>query len=184
MQRTFTKVKSYIGLATQPDEVTCQSTCIYAVTGGALSIYDIRAELFQHGEPGDPANMAETLKRLLPKEKHELRLDATLAEMKGWLTDGAVIITHGYFTGPGHVIVLDGCTSDTFDVMDPYEEFSAPAWDYPNRSNRTAYDGDYSDRLIYATCLAGQSRWDAARIYDSGAIDYTLKAAWCNVIFP
>jgi hypothetical protein len=185
IQRFVTKVRSYVGAATQPDDATCQSTAIYAVTGGVKSIDAIRSELLQYGEAGDPANMGATIKALLPKGvQYNYFPTASIKQMREWAKQGCSMITHGYFTS-GHVIVIDGWSADDgFNVMDPYEEFSATAWDYPVRRNRVAFDGSYSELLIYAACVAGQSKWDASAVYDQGYVNENLGAAWVHVIWP
>ncbi|MBE9033488.1 hypothetical protein IQ266_27540 [filamentous cyanobacterium LEGE 11480] len=185
-QRFVTTVKSYVGVVTQPDEVSCQSACIYAVTGGNQTITQIRQELLRDGVAGDPNNMATIMREMLAPKKYELHLKASLKQMREWAQMGCSMITHGYFTGVGHVIVIDGWSSDKgFDVMDPYEEFFTGPWDYPYRwGKRQAYNGYYSELLIYAACVASQSRQDAARIYDRRSIDENQENAWCHVIFP
>lgn len=178
-----TKVSSFIGAVTQPNEYDCQSAAIHMVTGGIKSIYDIRSELEHYGNPGDPANMGETIKAIVGAKRYSFNSAASIQDMRDALNAGAVAITHGWFSRSGHVIVLDGRREGLFDVADPYEEFSASVWDYPNRWGwRNAYDGYYSELLIYAACVAGNSRDEAWEIYQQGKIDVSLKNAWLHVI--
>jgi hypothetical protein len=107
---------------------------------------------------------------------------ASIAMMKSWIGAGEVLITHGCFTGAGHVIILDGCDDRSFRVMDPWEEFSASIWDYDGEVK--AYLGPYSDRLIYAACVAGQSAMDAEGLYLDEAIDLAEQGAWVHRVRP
>ena len=183
----LTTAKEYLesiadGPISQPDGVTCQSVCIAAVIGGETSIGHIREALFQLGEPGDPAVMAEYLAAHFG-DRYSLDMTASIDDMRAWINGGEVLITHGWFTGPGHVICLDGVDKKGFRVMDPWEEFHAFEWLY--LTDATAFQGVYSDDLIYAACVAGESRSDAHFIYLKGeSIDRARGGAWVHRIKP
>jgi hypothetical protein len=125
--------------------------------------------------------MAEYLRGVLG-DRYEYEGIASIAEMKAWIRSGEVLITHGWFTGSGHVIVLDGCDDKGFRAMDPYEEFDGSTWRYYGELQ--AYSGRYSDLLIYSACVAGESKWDADAIYQLRTIDLNHKAAWVHRIKP
>lgn len=133
------------------------------------------------GLAGDPAVMAQYLREHLTN-RYQYERVASIAEMKQWIRSGEVLIAHGWFTGSGHVIILDGCDDRGFRVMDPYEEFDGPTWQY--YGDLQAYQGRYSDLLIYAACVAGHSKWDADAVYQLAAIDSQFKAAWVHRIKP
>ena len=48
-----------------------------------------------------------------------------------------------------------------------------------------AFQGVYSDELVYADCVAGESRHDSHRVYlEDGAIDRAKGGAWIHRIKP
>ena len=181
----LTTVSEYLesiknGPISQPDGVTCQSVCVSAVMGGKRSIAQVRSDLLEIGEPGDPAVMAEYLEEHFG-DRYSLDMTASIDDMRSWINGGEVLITHGWFTGPGHVICLDGVDKKGFRAMDPWEEFHAFEWLY--LSDVDAFQGIYSDDLIYAACVLGESRSDSHRIYLSGgAIDRARGGAWVHRI--
>ena len=183
----LTTVREYLesiadGPISQPNAITCQATCIAAVMGMDVSIAQVRADLLQIGEAGNPNVMAEYLAAHFGN-RYSLHLTASIDDMRAWIIEGCVLITHGWFTGPGHVICLDGVTPKGFRVMDPWEEFHAFEWEYI--AEVSAFQGVYSDELIDAACIAGESRHDSHRIYlEDGAIDRSKGGAWVHRIRP
>jgi hypothetical protein len=173
------------GLLSQPDARTCQSTCIAMATGQA-DIMGIRAKLEATGEPGDPYNMGRLLKAYYG-DRYDFDDNACMSEIRDWLKAGEFLITHGWFTGSGHVICLDGVAIDPktmsykISVKDPWSEFSGRSWSYNNPSVHK-FDGYYSSYLLYAAIVAGQSVWDAATIYRRGELDSMKKGAWIHRI--
>jgi hypothetical protein len=186
VQSFVTKVKGLSGLLSQPDAVTCQSTCICMATG-LTDVYGIRSTLERKGDPGNPYVMGEVLSNHLGN-RYNFDVDASLGDMREWLKSGEFLISHGWFTGSGHVVGMDGVEIDPktmsyrFNMRDPWDEFDAPSWSYLGRSNK--FDGFYSSRCIYAACVAGQSRRDAANIYRRGELDSAKKGAWVHRIKP
>jgi hypothetical protein len=171
----------------QPDALSCQSACV-AMAIGNPNVAAIRAELVKMpGGAGSPANMGRIL-----RAKHGSRYifddNASLSEAREWIRGGEFLITHGWFTTSGHVICLDGLELDTrslsyrFSVKDPWSEFDAPSWSY--RSSSRFFDGYYSSRCIFASCVKGASRDHALSIYRRGELDSSLKGAWIHRILP
>ena len=66
--------------------------------------------------------------------------------------------------------------------MDPYEEFDGPTWKYHGELH--AYQGRYSDLLIYAACVAGDNKSDADAVYQLAEIDSQFKTVWVHQIKP
>lgn len=170
----------------QPDPYTCQSACI-AMAVGDKDVIGIRRKLDRlPGEAGSPANMGAVLKGFVGK-RYIYNPTASLDDIIGYLKAGEFLITHGWFTGSGHVIALDGVKEPTngayaFNVKDPWSEFDGPLWRY-NNPGVNFYDGFYSVNIIYAACVASVSRWDASQKYKSTP-DYNLKKAWVHRILP
>lgn len=182
----LTKVPEYLkaiknGPICQPDAVTCQATCIHAVMGANTSIGNVREDLFQIGNPGDPSVMAEYLKAHFA-ERYSLHLEASINDIRSMIKSGSVVIIHGWFSNSGHVIIIDGANDLSFRVMDPFEEFDAINWIYP--SNLASFQGLYSDALIWAACVAGDGPDHASYLYENQAIDRSQKGAWVHEIKP
>jgi hypothetical protein len=134
---------------------------------------------------GDPYVMGEYLKPRVKEYKFDV--SASLNDAKKALDDGYQLITAGYFTGSGHVISLVGYEPDPrtlgyrFIVDDPWSIFSFPDWAYLDLKQ----SGDnvrYSSYGIYASCVASQSKWEAARIYRNGELDSAKNGMWLHYI--
>jgi hypothetical protein len=185
-QSFMTKVKGLTGLQSQPNAVTCQSTCVGMATG-STDVMGIRARLSSMGDPGNPYVMGKVLHEKVG-DRYIFEEDACLNQMKEWLRAGEFLILHGWFTGSGHVVACDGVDLDPktmsyrLNMRDPWDEFDGPSWSYLGRSNK--FDGFYSSRIIYAACVAGQSCSDAARIYRRGELDSARTGAWVHRIRP
>jgi hypothetical protein len=171
------------GFLSQPNAYTCQSTAI-AMATGQPDIMGIRAKLESTGDPGDPANMGRLLKAHYG-DRYAFDDNACLSEIRDWLKSGEFLITHGWFTGSGHVICLDGVAIDQktlsykISVKDPWSEFDGRSWSY-NNLTIDKYNGYYSSYLLYAAIVKGQSVWDSASIYRSGELDSMKKGAWIH----
>jgi len=167
----------------QPDPSTCQSACI-AMAIQDPNILGIRKRLISMGQAGDPMVMGRVIRSFGCKYIYES--DATLAKVVNYLKQGEFLVTHGWFTGSGHVICLDGVKDQSgqisFNVKDPWSEFDGPSWSYKKTSK--FYDGYYSDKIIYAACVAGNSRNDAAYIYNHDAVNYQLPRMWVHRFLP
>jgi hypothetical protein len=178
-QEWVTKIKG-LNLS-QPDASTCQSACIGMAVGDA-DVSNIRRKLLARGDAGSPYVMAGLIKTY--KRPYAFHEHASLAEVYDWLKRGEFLVTHGWFTGSGHVICLDGLREAParkgydINVKDPWSEFNASAWAYNFGSK--FYDGFYSDRLIYATCVAGTSTSSARKIYGIGQVKTEEKKMWVH----
>lgn len=178
-----TKVKAL--KLSQPDALTCQATCI-AMAAGDPDIRSVRQRLLNIGAAGDPAVMARVIHQY-SNLTYQYSGNASLDEAYKWLRAGELLITHGWFTASGHVIVLDGLMRDPrsgkylINVADPWSEFHAATWRYPGNGVKF-YDGFYSEECIYAACVAGQSVSDAKIIHRSGKLDRGLAAMWVHRI--
>jgi hypothetical protein len=161
----------------QPDSRTCQSACVGMVLGDR-NIFDIRSQLEDLGEPGDPAVMGRYLRSRV--SKYEFCSHASIAEMIAWLQLGERLITHGYFTGYGHVITLSGFEGQNFIADDPWGEFDAPSWTYTN--NPHGNDLKYSFNLIYASCVASGSMQEAIASYRDHKMVLNQCNAWVHRI--
>jgi hypothetical protein len=187
LKTVLTRVKST--KLSQPDAYTCQSACVaMALNKPASEIPKIRSQLVQMpGGAGSPDNMAHLLSLGLGN-RYSLDLDASLKEVQDWLLAGELLITHGWFSQSGHVIVLDGIQADPermsvrYDVRDPYGEFMASTWRYGGKE--TSYDGFYSSWIIYAACVAGVNASSAAAIYRRGELDSRRGGMWVHRIRP
>jgi lysozyme len=163
----------------QPDSVTCQAACIGMAVGN-LDIMKIRSELIGRGDAGSPAVMAAVIRNY--GRPYIYDGSASMAKIYQWLKAGEFLITHGWFTGSGHVICLDGLKRQgngySIDVKDPWSQFNESAWAYNLGSK--FFDGFYSDRCIYAACCAGASVADAKRVYQAGKVDTARGGMWVH----
>jgi hypothetical protein len=163
----------------QPDAVTCQAACI-GMAVGDRDIMKIRSELIGRGDAGSPAVMAAVIRNY--GRPYIYDGNASMAKIYQWLKAGEFLITHGWFTGSGHVICLDGLKRQgngySIDVKDPWSQFNESAWAYNLGSK--FFDGFYSDRCIYAACCAGTSVADAKRVYQTGKVDTARGGMWVH----
>jgi putative chitinase len=165
----------------QPDAFTCQSASI-GMGVGDRDVAGIRRKLVARGAAGDPDVMAAVIRTY--GRPYMLDKNASLAKCYEWLKAGEFLITHGWFTGSGHVICLDGLKatpepgSYVFDVKDPWSEFNVQTWRYDLGSK--FFDGFYSELLIYATCVASASVGTAQSIYRQGRVDANRGGMWVH----
>jgi hypothetical protein len=187
MDANWTTWKSAIvgmlGVMPQPDEVTCQSACIGILTG-INDFYQIREQLEAIGVPGAPDVMGVLLRSHFG-DRYTYNSNASLADALDCLTSGGACITHGWFTGSGHVIVLNGASVKgdrlLFNVIDPWSEFNAASWAYDLGS--VGFGGSYSDRLIYSACVAGQGPGHAADLYHTlGKVPRDEGGMWLHSV--
>jgi hypothetical protein len=176
-KRWVTEIKA-LNLS-QPDASTCQAACI-GMAVGDRDIAGIRRRLVARGSAGDPAVMAAVIRDYGRPYRYEG--NASLAKCQEWLKAGEFLITHGWFTGSGHVICLDGLkdAGDHYllDVKDPWSEFNVQTWRYDLGSK--FFDGFYSDLLIYATCVASTSAGTAQSTYNRGKVDANRGGMWVH----
>lgn len=89
--------------------------------------------------------LAESFKGI----KNHLTTAGTLQNIRESINKGWPVIIHGFFTAPGHIIVIVGYTDDGFIVHDPYGEIMGL------KHYRTDIIGSflhYSNSLIAAAC--------------------------------
>jgi hypothetical protein len=174
------------GVLSQPDAYTCQSACV-CMALGLTDIAGMRARLCSLGEAGDPYVMGEVLRAQLG-DRYEFNDNASLSEIREWLKAGEFLISHGWFTGSGHVIALDGVAIDPttlsykISVKDPWGEFSFGSWAYLPGADH--FDGYYSPWGLYAAIVVGHGPGHAAEIYRRGELDSSRKGAWVHRIKP
>ena len=165
----------------QPDASTCQAACI-GMAVGDRDVAGIRRKLVARGTAGDTAVMGAVIREYGRPYRYEA--NASLARCYEWLKAGEFLITHGYFTGSGHVICLDGLkrgsAADRYslDVKDPWSEFNTKSWSYDLGGK--FFDGFYSDLLIYATCVASNSTSGAKASYSIGKVDVNRGGMWVH----
>ena len=170
----------------QPDASTCQAACI-AMAVGDKNITGIRKKLLALGDAGNPFVMSKMILQNY-SVNYIFEPDATLEKVCEWLKEGELLITHGWFTGSGHVIILDGLVQNpatkgySFDVKDPWSEFDGASWSY-NKTSKF-FDGFYSEHVIYAACVAGASVSDAAAVYRSKQLNRQKGGMWIHRFQP
>jgi aminopeptidase C len=114
--------------------------------------------------------------------------NASLKEVREWLKNGESLITHGWFTGSGHVICIDGLSIDEttlsykLSVKDPWGEFNAKEWQYI--AGTEYFDGWYSSYCIYASCVASSSVSHAKYLYNRGELNSSREGMWVHRITP
>ena len=170
----------------QPDVVTCQSASLGMATRNP-DIQGIRRALLRIGDAGSPAVMSRYVDQIRPPVRYAYSGNASLEDIYEWLEKGEFLIVHTYLTRSGHVICFDGLRRNAdgsidIDVRDPYAEFNASNWAYGGSEN--FYTGYYSDKLMYAAVVAGESSSDARAIYQRGEINTKLKNAWVHRFLP
>lgn len=79
----------------------------------------------------------------------------TFAKCRSHLASGLPCIIHGYFTQPGHIIVLIGYDSAGFFVHDPYGEWFSTGY----RTDLSGKSLHYSNELIRKTCAYDGEFW-------------------------
>jgi hypothetical protein len=176
----MTQVLDYVA---QPNAFTCQSACLAKVLG-TNDVDGVRADLEVIGTPGSPEVMGEYVRSRV--QSYQFLLSGSLDDAKAALDQGCVVITHGWFTGSGHVIALVGYEPDPatlsyrFIVDDPWMEFDFAAAQYlPNRSGDNVR---YSSYGMYAYCVASSSVSHAAQIYQQGRLLSSEKGAWLHLV--
>jgi hypothetical protein len=167
----------------QPNNQLCQSACI-AMALGTIDVEGIRADLLDLGVAGDPAVMASYIK---PRVRdYKLDLSGSLFEAKAAIDDGYIVIIHGWFTRPGHVVVLIGHEADPdtlsyrFIVHDPFAEY-----DFPNGDHDESRSGEgvrYSSFGMYATCVGSPDYEGARDLYRRKKLNSEEKNAWLHII--
>lgn len=88
----------------------------------------------------------------------DLTINGTLGDIRDAIEIGKPVIVHGFFTEPGHLIVIKGFGENGFLVQDPYGELMASmdshSWYYQvnGAGNIFGENLHYSNRLIASSC--------------------------------
>ncbi len=82
-----------------------------------------------------------------------LNINAGTHDIYKSLDEGRPVIVHGFFTDPGHIIVIKGHTEKGhFLVHDPYGELMNNGWYYDVNSQEDPHKGE---NLVYSKWLIG-----------------------------
>ncbi len=87
--------------------------------------------------------------------RDDFRANATIEQVQNWLADGKPIVTHGYFTSFGHIVVITGFDDTGFIVHDPYGEWTSSGY----RTDLSGKYLHYSYRMIKTVCIPDGSFW-------------------------
>lgn len=186
-------VSKILDFVEQPDASTCQAAAIARVVG-STAVMDVRRGLLdisgrRGSMAGDPAVMGEYMRSRV--QEYEFFPDASLEQAKEALTQGYHLITHGWFTRPGHVIGIspfeDGepykphptLNTYAFNAEDPWYRFHFPSWSYTRLSGNNV---PYSAFGMYASCVASSSASHAHQIYRRGELNSLTKNMWLHLI--
>lgn len=101
----------------------------------------------------DPNDLAYMVQRYGLKDKFTPY--GAVENVKAWLAEGKPVITHGYFTSFGHIIVLVGYDEKGWIVHDPYGEWFASGY----RNDLSGAFLHYSYDLIQRTCMPDGDFW-------------------------
>ena len=84
----------------------------------------------------------------------ELTEKGTLKDIREAIDEEKLCIIHGFFTAPGHIMVIKGYTDSGFIVNDPYGEWYPWRYDKnePRGNNKKGEDLEYSKRAITSCC--------------------------------
>lgn len=85
--------------------------------------------------------------------KDDLNVNGKIADIYASIDRGRPVIIHGFFTQPGHIIVIKGYTNKGhFLVHDPYGEMVAKSWSYDVNNSGNPSKGK---NLIYSNIMFG-----------------------------
>lgn len=87
--------------------------------------------------------------------RDDFRTNATIEQVQNWLADSKPIVTHGYFTSFGHIVVIAGFDEKGFLVHDPYGKWTPGGYD---TSANGAYL-NYSYDMMRKICIPDGSFW-------------------------
>ena len=167
----------------QPNNQFCQSACI-AMALGTTDVNSIREELVANGVAGDPAVMGNYLR---PHAKsYKFLTSGSLNDAKQALDEGCVVISHGWFTRWGHVVVLIGHEADPatlssrFIVHDPWAEYNFPKGDHDD--DKSGEGVLYSSYGMYATCVASADYDHSRDLYSQKKLNANEQNAWLHII--
>ena len=179
---------------------TCQSACIAMIKEMGMTEMQIRSWLQSQGNPGDPHIMGDLMAMKLG-DRYQYNGEASINEMIGYLKLGYYLIFHVFFTGPGHVIGLDGYDNyvrklakrwakypechEGISSKDPWSEFSFEDLRYSN-PNSNFFDGYYP---LYGLWAAGVRAFSYQQMVNAwrGKVPANWrneKRGYCHIIKP
>jgi len=148
--------------------VTCAAICLEYYGVGFVTTFSgqqrknkniqLEDELYQYMSDKGlnklyPKHLAQVIRDYGVKD--DFTVHGTFERCKQHLSNGNPCIIHGYFTSPGHIIVLVGYDETGFIVHDPYGEWFPTGY-------RTDLSGEYlhySYELIRKTCAYDGEFW-------------------------
>jgi hypothetical protein len=106
-----------------------------------------------------PYDLAKIVKAYGAKDLFDSK--SSVKAVKDWLAAGNPVVTHGYFTASGHIVVLVGYDVTGFIVNDPYGEWYASGYDRndPSVNDTKGKFKHYSYPLIESTCASDNEFW-------------------------
>ncbi|MBP0000165.1 MAG: C39 family peptidase [Cyanobacteria bacterium SID2] len=114
--------------------VTCVSMCMayFGHPTKNSSGQQLEDELYQFMlDRGLSRHSPQDLQKLLQLYGYQddFQADAKWDEVKAWLRQGKPIITHGWFTSSGHIVVILGYNDRGWIINDPYGHWSRSGYD-------------------------------------------------------
>ena len=167
----------------QPDPNWCQSACI-AMVLRTTDVANIRDDLVSKGTPGEPTVMGDYL--ISRVRSYKFLVDGSLNDAKKALDEGCVVISHGWFTHAGHVILLIGYEADPvtlsyrFIVHDPWAEYNFSAGNYDG--SQSGESVRYSSYGIYSNCVASADYDHARELYRQKTLNSNEQNGWLHII--
>lgn len=92
-----------------------------------------------------PLDLAKVVKNYGYKD--DFQANARWADVKTWLLKGNPIVTHGYFTTFGHIVVIRGFNQKGWIVNDPYGEWWETGYDTNASGERLTYSYEMMKRV-------------------------------------
>ncbi|NEP46509.1 MAG: C39 family peptidase [Okeania sp. SIO2H7] len=170
--------------------VTSVAMCLkYRGVVGDDSKPQLEDQIFQRAQDiGANIHAPEGIKRIVESYDRTdvLKIDGTLADVKSSIDKDAPVIIHGFFTGPGHIIVIKGYSEDeeVFFVHDPYGEWHPWWYDLNTPNEKKGENLRYSYRAI-ASCCAAWHYEEAQNLYDNPNFNPSAaKGMWVHSIMP
>ena len=149
---------------------SCSTTCIAMI----LKYYDVKRkwgdhvqfedEIYQHFldnayTDGSPEFMVRCIESYGIQDNYTS--NGSFKLVKEHIDKGNPVITHGYFTNSGHLIVLVGYNDTGFIVHDPYGEWFASGYkrNSPWKEDTLGKYLHYSYNLIETACIINNTFW-------------------------
>jgi peptidoglycan hydrolase-like protein with peptidoglycan-binding domain len=145
--------------------VTCMAMCLEFLKLSRRQLNgQLEDELYQYmldqgWSRHSPYDLAKLVRAYDAKDAFDSH--ATVSAVKDWLAAGNPAVTHGWFTGSGHIITLTGYDDGGFIVHDPNGEWYASGYDRntPSVNDEKGKFQHYSYKLIQETCQTDGEFW-------------------------